>query len=435
MGNNDSTMHDGTRMLARAALPLLMVAALFTPVQGAQAQVCGLPGSDPATAVTGVVNTYHPGTGSLASGATSLVLGPRDARGSSAAVRVGDVLLVMQMQDGTLNAANNSTYGSGTGNGAGTTSPGNAGLYEFVRVDGISGSAVTFSPALSHSYANAAATASAGQKRYQVVRVPQYSSVTVAGVTAPAWNGATGGVVVMDASGAITLNGATVEGQANRAIFVGGRGFRGAAGVAASGDGSDNEWRSTSNAHGGKGEGIAGTPRRLASKTNNFGVSVTGTTLLEVDTGVQGYPSGDYARGAPGNGGGGGTEGTPSPGGNSRNAGGGGGGNYAAGGLGGRPWNAPLNDTNGRGGAGYAGIVGFGRLLMGGGGGAGGTNNSTADSSTYENQGIGCSAGARCSSGASGGGIVILRARTTPAAAAAAAARWCCRPAPAAAPR
>lgn len=378
-------------------------------------QVCAVPGSDPAVSATGVVNTYFSGGANLSAGATSLTLGARDTRGSGTAITAGDLVLIIQMQDGALNSSNNSNYGAGNGTGQGTTSMGNAGRYEFVRADSVSGSSVTFSPALTHSYVRSAATTTAGQQRYQIIRVPQYANVSVAGVTAPAWGGAlgseTGGVVAIDASGTLTLAGATVEGQSNRAIFVAGRGFRGAAGVTASANGNDTEWRSTANASGGKGEGIAGTPRLMSLKTNAYGAAVTAATLTTADTGVQGYPSGDYARGAPGNAGGGGTEGTPSPGSNQRNAGGGGGGNYAAGGLGGRPWNAPLNDTNGRGGASYAGSIGFNRVLLGGGGGAGGTNNSTTDSNTYENSGIGCGSGALCSSGASGGGIVLLRAR------------------------
>ncbi len=90
---------------------------------------------------------------------------------------------------------------------------------------------------------------------------------------------------------------------------------------------------------------------------------------------------------------------------NQYNAGGGGGGNFAQGGLGGRPWNLPLNDTNGRGGASYAGTLSFARVFLGGGGGAGGTNNNTADNAVYENQAIACNiagtsndTGAKCSS-------------------------------------
>lgn len=395
----------------------MLAGALWAP--HAAAQVCALPGSDPSDPATGVINTYYPpaANGTLAAGATQLSLGARDTRGSATPIAAGDLVLVIQMQDGTLNTSNNANYGAGNGTGQGTSSPGSAGLYEYVRADGVSGNTVTFSPALTNTYVNAAATTSAGQKRYQIIRAPQYQNVTFNGVNAPAWNGATGGVVVADATGILTLGSATVEGQANRAVFVAGRGFRGAAGLGATPgntahNSNDQQWRASQNADGGKGEGIAGTPQLMASKGNNFGVAVGAGTLATTNTGSQGYPLGDRARGAPGNAGGGGTEGTAPPGDSQRNAGGGGGGNYASGGVGGRPWNAPLNDTGGRGGAGYAGTIGFNRVLMGGGGGAGGTNNSTGDTATYENSGIGCSAGALCSSGASGGGIVILRARS-----------------------
>ena len=64
--------------------------------------------------------------------------------------------------------------------------------------------------------------------------------------------------------------------------------------------------------NGGKAEGVAGTPRYVFD----------GTTTM--DTGVEGYPSGSFARGAPANAGGGGTDGNPSA--NDQNSGGGGGG-------------------------------------------------------------------------------------------------------------
>lgn len=405
---------------------LLLAASLLLPsLAAAQALVCGNPGSNPAGTASGIVNTYYTGTtGTLAAGSTVLALGNRDTRGSSATVAVGDVLMLIQMQDGSINSSNSSLYGSGNGTGAGTTSIGGTGRFEFVRADAVAGGNVTFSPALTYSYVNANATAGAGQRRYQIVRVPQYGDVTLNGVTAPPWgrDGAsteTGGVVVVDAAGNMTLGSATVEGQAGRAVFVAGRGFRGAGGIGGSGPGTDVDWRAldtgafATTTHGGKGEGIAGTPRYLAIKTNNYGAAVTSANLLVLDSGSTGYPLGDRARGAPGNGGGGGTEGSPAAFSNSRNAGGGGGGNYAAGGLGGRPWNAPLNDTGGRGGAGYSGTLEFNRVFLGGGGGSGGTNNNTADSATYSNSGISCanSAAARCSSGGAGGGLVILRAR------------------------
>lgn len=415
-------------------LALLALAGVFATGNAYAAPMCPVPDPNPPANAMGVVNTYFAGTGSLNSGATQLTLGARHAGSAAGDIQAGDLLLVIQMQDAEINSSNNANYGSGQGDGMGSTSMGKAGLHEFVVATsaGGAGSVVTFSPAVSNTYVQSPADSNRGQRSYQVIRVPRYRSVTVAGVEAPAWNGSSGGVVAIDASGTLTLGEGTVEGIAGRAVFVAGRGFRGAAGYQGSRASNDIHWRladgnsANTTGHGGKGEGIAGTPRYLARKTNGFGAAVTSTAHLErLNNGVQGYPQGDRARGAPGNAGGGGTDGTYSPetAANIRNAGGGGGGNHAPGGLGGRPLDSPLNDTNGRGGAGYADRIGFSRVILGGGGGSGGTNDGTDDSNTYVNNGIGCgtSAGSAnggswgsgiCSSGGSGGGIVILRARS-----------------------
>ncbi|WP_165841223.1 DUF11 domain-containing protein [Comamonas sp. JNW] len=368
------------------------------------------------------MNDYFPGAAAstLAAGSTSLTIGTQRAGAAGKTLAANDLLLVIQMQDASINAVNSSAYGNSGSGGQGSTSVGSSGLYEFVKVVSVSGSTVTFSPALTNTYRNAVATTTSGQKTYQVVRVPQYTSASVSGVTAPAWNGATGGVVAIDARDTLTLNGATVESQANRAIFLAGKGFRGAVGSNGSVQGSREDWMgtyATAGGGGGKGEGIAGTPRYMANKVTNYGSktvnAVAANGITSVDNSVEGYPGGSRARGAPGNAGGGGADGAPSGTNNGQfNSGGGGGGNYAAGGVGGRPWNYPLVDSGGRGGGGYVGTTAFNRIFLGGGGGAGGTNDGTADNTAYSNNGIACSdTGGRCSSGASGGGIVILRAQ------------------------
>ena len=434
---NRSTNVCALRRMAGMPLATVMVLWLMATL-GAAAPVhaqaiCPTPGSSTAT-LSGVVNSYWDGSNDavLNAGDSTLVLGVARAGNPVASVAAGDVLLVIQVQDGEIASDNTANYGAGTGSGAGTTSAGQSGRHEFVVATsaGGAGSTISFTPQLANTYTQAAATSSRGQRRYQVVHVPRYANATAAGVTAPPWNGLTGGVVSLDVAQVLTLSGATVDGVANRAIFVAGRGFRGAAGVNGTANSPASEWRradgtgATNIAHGGKGEGIAGTPRYLALNTAaTFGGAVTTTTLSRVNTGVQGYPGGDRARGAPGNAGGGGGDGDSGD--NQRNAGGGGGGNYAAGGLGGRPWDRPLTDTNGRGGAGYSSLLAFNRILMGGGGGSGGTNNATDDANTYENKAAACgtttngntSSGTAygdgiCSSGASGGGIVILRARS-----------------------
>ncbi len=432
----DRVMPDSSMAAGLLATPyrflasvLLLTVMLLSPLAHAQ-QVCGLPGNDPGSTASGIVNSYFDGSNqaTLATAATSLRLGALRAGSATSTIATGDLLIVMQMQDGVVNGSNSANYGSGTGNGKGTTSIGNAGLYEFVRATSSGGAnaIINFTPALTNSYSQAAATATLGQRRYQVIRVPQYAAVTLSGVTAPAWDGLAGGVVVIDSSQVLTLGSATVEGQTNRAVFLGGKGFRGAVGYGSAGNSPNTDWvlsDSTSHAHGGKAEGIAGTPRYVAVKNNGWGFQTTGvvtnTTLLRIDNGTNGYPNGDRARGAPGNAGGGGTDGGSNN--NQYNAGGGGGSNYAEGGLGGRPFNRPLIDSNGRGGAAYASVLDFKRVFLGGGGGGGGTNNAKPENAAYENQAIACNIpdsgngdtiSAKCSSGAAGGGIAILRARS-----------------------
>lgn len=253
----------------------MLVALLLLPAS-VWAQVCAAPGNDGLGTASGVVNDYFPGASAstLAAGSTSLTLGTQRTGAANKTLVLNDLLLVIQMQDASINAVNTSAYGNGGSGGQGSTSVGSTGLYEFVKVTAISGSTVTFSPALTNTYRNAAAVAGiSGQKTYQVVRVPQYTSASVSGVTAPPWNGSTGGVVAIDARDTLTLNGTTVENQANRAIFLAGKGFRGAVGSNGSNRGSREDWMgdySTAGGGGGKGEGIAGTPRYMANKAGTM---------------------------------------------------------------------------------------------------------------------------------------------------------------------
>ena len=356
--------------------------------------------------ITGAVNDYWAGSGSPGAGATSITLGARRAGGAGNNIAPGDLVLIIQMQDADINSNNSSAYGSGGTSGAGSTAVNSAGLYEFVvatNAVGAGGGTLTFSAPLVNSYRTRAFVAgSHGQSTWQAIRVPRYASVTATNVTAPAWDGTTGGVVALDVIGQLTLGGTT-------AIDVAGRGFRGGAGRSLGGASglSNTDWvRPVVNAHASKGEGIAGTPRYV----NRAGGVYNGAPQL-VDTLVEGYPNGSYARGAPGNAGGGGTDGLPSN--NSHNTGGGGGGNYNAGGQGGNSWSTNL-PVGGRGGAAYDGTLDFHRVFMGGGGGAGTTNNGSSHGSTYSSPpppGLACtSAQGLCSSGAAGGGIVIVRA-------------------------
>ncbi len=353
-----------------------------------QAVVCGTqPGKDGAGGtLSGIVNSYWPGTANAAAGATSITVGTR--RGAAVSITAGDLVLIMQMQDAAINSNNDDRYGDGngivggtSGIGAGYTNANNAGRYEYAvatNTVGAGGGTLNFTAVgggngLVYAYTNAAATGTTGQRRFQIVRVPQYTTATLgATVTAATWNGTTGAILAVDIAGDLALGSSTVN--------VNGLGFRGGAGLQrAGGTGANTDYRKVvgTNADGAKGEGIAGTPEWLLDGGAN------------TDVGPQGYPNGDFGRGAPGNGGGGGTDGNPS--GNDQNAGGGGGANWGRGGGGGNTWASNLA----RGGFGGAPFYDSpGRVVLGGGGGAGSRNNSS---------GI---AGA----GAAGGGIVLIRA-------------------------
>ena len=361
----------------------------------AQPLSCATPGRDGnGAAITGVVNTYYPPSSAttLAAGATTVTLGT--STGAATGITIGDLLLIIQMQDATINSTNTSSYGDGLpGDPAtGWLNLNSAGKYEFVtatRNVATTGGVLNFTGTGAGGGAlntyTSAAFGTNGQKTFQVIRVPQYKNVTLgAALTAPRWNGSTGGILAIDVATQLNLN--------SHSASVSALGFRGGAGRQLGGQAgalaADYVTLATATSNGSKGEGIAGTPRYLADAT------IANVT----DTGVEGYPNGSYSRGAPANAGAGATDANPTA--NNQNSGGGGGGNGGIGGYGGYGWNT-------------AGIVGghYGQafpfstnlLVMGGGGGAGTTNDGTANPANTNPAGIN-------SSGSEGGGIILVRA-------------------------
>lgn len=359
-------------------LALLLLAMLSLPAAVHAALSCkASPGDDGSVSTSGIPGAllYYQPTASVSAGSTSISLS------STAGLSAGDLVLVIQMQSAGIDATNTNSYGDGVtgipGSGWLNNSDFTAGYYEYAAVASAGGTTLTLSSPLIHSYARNAATSTIGQKRYQVIRVPQYNNLTLVGnLTAPAWNGETGGVLPLDVAGTLNLNGYTINMQ--------GRGFRGGRGRILTGGtgGSNGDYRNnaTNNFHGSKGEGIAGMPRYMYSAAAGV-----------VDTTIEGYPNGSYAMGAPANAGGGGTDGRPSN--NDENSGGGGGGNGGAGGRGGNSWNSNLA-VGGFGGAAFAAFAAPNRIVMGGGGGAGTGNNGTTTPPH----------------GGAGGGIILVRA-------------------------
>jgi len=343
--------------------------------QVSYSQICAIPGDDGPATISGAVNTYYPSPVNATATGNSVPVGAViNPQSALTPIEAGDLLLVMQVQDATINSSDNNNYGAGNGTGRGFTG-GNAGLYEYVvatNTVGVGGGTVITLQNLTRTYQNRPATSTRGKQTYQVIRIPQYSSATLAGtINAAPWDGNSGGIVAFDVAGNLNMSGGSINANA--------RGFRGGLGRTLNGTGgTTNGYRglSTVGSGGSKAEGIAGTPRYVWDG------------IMGVDNLVEGYPNGSYFRGAPGNAGGGGNDGTPSN--NGENSGGGGGGNGGIGGRGGNTWNTSLT-VGGVGGAAFPAAAN--RVTFGGGGGAATSNN-----------GAGATA-----SGGLGGGIVMIR--------------------------
>src|SRR3990172_4977885 len=72
-------------------------------VASADSGVCAIPGFDgPGGALSGIVNTYYPGSATAASGSTSISVG--SPSGSATPIAAGDLLLVIQMQDAEIDS-------------------------------------------------------------------------------------------------------------------------------------------------------------------------------------------------------------------------------------------------------------------------------------------------------------------------------------------
>lgn len=290
-----------------------------------------------AQSISGIINTYTAVTNIPVCNPCSNTCNYVDVT-STAGFAVGDKVLVIQMKGATTDLSNTATFGT-------IQSVGNGGLYEYKTIASLTGSTLTFTSTLYNTYDVPGLV--------QVVRVPQYVNANVtAKLTAQPWNGATGGILVFDVSGTLTLN-ADVD--------VTALGFRG--GIGASNGtlypNNEKEYFYTGTIY-----------EKAAPKGEGIAVMVPGFEL---------------GRGGYANAGGGG---------NAHNGGGGGGSNAGAGGLGGNQFNTITGSvSNGIGGYAIS-YTGGDRMYMGGGGGAG-----------HQNDRFG-------TDGGNGGGMIFINAAT-----------------------
>lgn len=285
------------------------------------------------TPISGTINTYREVTSITGPGSVEL--------NSTGGFNQGDKVLVIQMKGASINTSNTDSFGYvGDYNGAGS--------HEWCTICEVNGDELVFEKEFINDYdVNGA---------IQVVDIPQYTDAEVTNtLTAQVWNGSTGGVLIFECSGTLTLN-ATVD--------VTQTGFRG---------GQHDE--STYNCN-----FLSDFPDYSFPLNSGFGA--------QKGEGVFTWGNATEAgRGPAGNGGGGG---------NDHNAGGGGGSNLSPGGQGGENQDPATFTCKGY----YPGVGGRSlatddhRVFMGGGGGAGHSN------SQFN------------SSGGRGGGIIIITANT-----------------------
>lgn len=226
----------------------------------------------------------------------------------------GDTIVIMQMKGAAIDSSNSNAFGTISGYN-------NAGKYEFNYVKSKTGNTIEFANTILNNY-------DAVFGKVQLIRVPYFQTLTVSQtLTCPAWDGAKGGVLIVNSANDINLN---------AGIDVSSKGFRGGAVGGGFSCGNIDLWSAATGTGGTKGEGIAE------------------------------YVAGFEAGGARLANGGGGAY--------AANSGGGGGGNYGAGGLGGFHSNTCPSTTQSINGEAinYSGNI----VFLGGAGGGGQQDNS-----------------------------------------------------------
>ncbi len=243
---------------------------------------------------------------------------------SSAALSVGDRVLLVQMQGASLSLESTDNFGY-------PQTPAAAGKFEFNTVRALNANSVTLAFSLRNTY-------DFQNGSVQLVKVMSGADITLGSLQASKWDGVTGGIIVAEATNSITVNGV---------LDASGCGFRGAQSVVGS----------------------------YSCGIHDYYLSATSTDGAPKGEGISINTLNLRGRGAWANGGGGG---------NNHNAGGGGGSLAKAGGFGGFAWgNCSIrNDQATRGFGGFALNVSANdpRAFLGGGGGAGHRNDNNPSS-------------------------------------------------------
>src|ERR1700704_7174137 len=141
--------HSGHRGGTLALLLAAGVLALVVPSIPAQAAGgCATPGREGTASLSGVINTYYPGSATATAASTTITLGA--ATGAATPIAIGDLVLVIQMQEAAIDSTNTGAYGDGVAGdpATGWTALNSAGLYEdavATRAGPLGGGALTVS--------------------------------------------------------------------------------------------------------------------------------------------------------------------------------------------------------------------------------------------------------------------------------------------------
>jgi len=213
-------------------------------LQAEAAQIYLGDGTDGALTVTTpdtIVNAYTYLTGDEVSGEDTITVN------DASSFTEGDEILIWQCQvdEGTVPAAN-------------------MGYYEFNRILSIASNDMLLKTVLADNLYSGTFDANPSEVT-QVVRIPQYTSVTVnssASITAPAYDGYKGGVVIFRATGDVIINGS---------INVSQKGYRGGSAAESQGEGWPGRGNIVSTANNGNGGG--GDNRNTGGSGGGYGTA------------------------------------------------------------------------------------------------------------------------------------------------------------------
>ncbi len=341
--------------MKRIGYALYLLSLIAISQNTVMAQDVGLgDGSDGALNYTGSspINLYTALTTSLPVSSTEI--GVANATGFVS----GDVILLWQVKTGPFVSGDLQAI---------DLAASNAGHYELQRITNINGNTISLETGTTHAYVGPGT---------QVVRVPEYTTVTVAGseiLSPTAWDGTTGGIVAFLATETVTVDGAI------DASGLGSRGGQSSESYAAYGYtcaqtcGDD-------------------TPTNILDSDCERGITPATCAEGEGRRG-EGLDNSDRSYDVI-NGCGRGNRATGGGGGGHVNAGGGGGGNGGSGGYGGNAWQGGCPAAGESGGLSGTAVTGslLNYLTFGGGGGGGSQNNSNSGN------------------GGAGGGAIFFRA-------------------------